>query len=944
MNSLPLHPQPTAAQTSIPRDNNHPSTLRTTLHPVSDLAPQFQQIFSQFTNFNLVQSEALSDLLHTDQPVVVASPTGSGKTVLFELAIVRLLGKMQSCVDSFKVVYIAPIKALCSERYRDWVDKFSPLGMKVVEMTGDREGEDVEDIRAHNLIITTPEKWDAVSRWLSMTDPELIFSLKLLLIDEVHLLNDKDRGHVLEAVVSRLKTLGCPARYVAVSATFPNVEDIAFWLGGFECVFFKFGEEVRPVTLRRVVLGYPLYEGQNEFRFEMNLSYKLNNIIGEYGEGMPSLVFCNSRKSTMNTATVLAKQMKVVAVGKERNQLVSLASRLGDSKLKVLVMDHGIGYHHAGLMMEDRKLVEQMFTAGLLPVLTCTSTLAMGVNLPAHLVVIKSTQQMVAGVWKEYSESQVLQMAGRAGRPQYCNSATVVIMTQQGRKKYYDSLIEGNTMVESNLHSHLFEHLNAEIILGTIRSVEQAKDWIKSTYLYMRVRRNPTYYDLSQDMSVDQLEASLYEMCLEALRSMAEVGLITMAEDGTVGGSSLGKLMSRFYLAFSTMKQLTSINGMESIVEMLEVICRSRELSEAVLRMSERKTLNSLNRNKEKNTVRFPLDGKIKTKEMKVNVLIQASLGSMHIPDPGLTMEIPRLVRLANRITTCLVELVMNDLEKSKNFTLVKNSLCLSKSLTSGVWEDSKFVVKQMDKVGLVLSTALVKAGFTSFAKMSLANPRLLELAVNKAPPFGNNVRDFALGMPQYKVEVRQGDTRLNSVQVDIRVTMMNREVVGRRAGLEHDQHKWVVLVGNGNNRVVATFRGCDTLLLSGHSVFQRTLKLAREEWEDRLEVILISLTISGVDTSCTLHLHLPGAVHPPTHASLPPSLSQYRRVCKHSCADKLACAHPCCKDGVMSRKQSAGFMDNIHLMRSAFKDKFSSNGGGGEGSSLGRREAGLDF
>ena len=111
--------------------------------------------------------------------------------------------------------------------------------------------------------------------------------------------------------------------------------------------------------------------------------------------------------------------------------------------------------------------------------------------------------------------------------------------------------------------------------------------------------------------------------------------------------------------------------------------------------------------------------------------------------------------------------------------------------------------------------------------------------------------------MPQYRIEMKQGDTKQNSVQVDVMVTMVNREVVGRREVGEHGQHRWVILVGNGNNRVVATFRGCDALLLSDLSVFQRSLRLNRDRWEDRLEVILISLTISGVDASCVLHLRL---------------------------------------------------------------------------------------
>ena len=79
-----------------------------------------------------------------------------------------------------------------------------------------------------------------------------------------------------------------------------------------------------------------------------------------------------------------------------------------DVKLKEMILDHNLGYHHAGLSPQDKRVVEQMFSAGLLPVLTCTSTLALGVNLPAQLVIIKSTLQMVAGgQWREYSESQV---------------------------------------------------------------------------------------------------------------------------------------------------------------------------------------------------------------------------------------------------------------------------------------------------------------------------------------------------------------------------------------------------------------------------------------------------------------------------------------------------------------------------------------------------------
>ena len=108
------------------------------------------------------------------------------------------------------------------------------------------------------------------------------------------------------------------------------------------------------------------------------------------------------------------------------------------------------------------------------------------------------------------------------------------------------------------------------------------------------------------------------------------------------------------------------------------------------------------------------------------------------------------------------------------------------------------------------------------------------------------------------------------------------------------------------------------------------------DQWEDRLEVSLISLTISGLDVSSVLVLHLPGVKQPPAHlARHPPSLFQFRRECKHSCVDKLVCAHICCKDGVTQRNKPGSFMDNITSMRSAFKDKFNNNLAGGEGNRL---------
>ena len=109
----------------------------------------------------------------------------------------------------------------------------------------------------------------------------------------------------------------------------------------------------------------------------------------------------------------------------------------------MLLYEHGVGYHRAGISWEDRGIVEQMFIDGVLPILTCTSTLSLGVNLPADLVVIKGTQQFLRGQYREYDESTILQMAGRAGRVQFGDKeATVAIMTNYEMKSHYETLMD----------------------------------------------------------------------------------------------------------------------------------------------------------------------------------------------------------------------------------------------------------------------------------------------------------------------------------------------------------------------------------------------------------------------------------------------------------------------------------------------------------------------
>jgi ATP-dependent DNA helicase HFM1/MER3 len=248
------------------------------LVPVHTFPDRFQTVFP-FAVFNAVQSACFESIYESHDNCVFSSPTGSGKTVLFEIAICRMLRSWQP--GTFKIIYMAPTKSLCSERTRDWKNKFEPLNLRCEEMTGDSDIHSLHHVQRADIIVTTPEKWDSMTRkWKDHSS--LACLIKLLLIDEIHILN-KDRGAALEVVVSRMKSMGSGIRFIALSATVPNSQDIAAWLGrncdlpDIPATHKRFGEEFRPVQLERHVCGYQ--SNANAFGLDAMLTRKQVELV-----------------------------------------------------------------------------------------------------------------------------------------------------------------------------------------------------------------------------------------------------------------------------------------------------------------------------------------------------------------------------------------------------------------------------------------------------------------------------------------------------------------------------------------------------------------------------------------------------------------------------------------------------------------------------------------
>ena len=196
----------------------------------------------------------------------------------------------------------------------------------------------------------------------------------------------------------------------------------------------------------------------------------------------------------------------------------------------------GTAYHNAGLPPEDRKIVEQTFLGGHIRVLCATSTLAMGVNLPAHLVVIKGTK-----VWRgagvgmvDLDTGTLMQMMGRAGRPGFDTKGVAVIMTDNESAKDFGQRIKGSEIIESQLQLKLVETLNAEISQGVITSSADALLWMRGTFFYVRVKKNPATYKLQPGQTDTAVDKVLEKMCWAGLRELSMAKIVNMDKTGEV--------------------------------------------------------------------------------------------------------------------------------------------------------------------------------------------------------------------------------------------------------------------------------------------------------------------------------------------------------------------------------------------------------------------------
>ncbi|KAJ8069497.1 hypothetical protein OCU04_003150 [Sclerotinia nivalis] len=825
-----------------------------------ELPDRFRQVFP-YELFNAVQSKCFAPIYKTNNNIVVSAPTGSGKTALLELAICKLVESYGS--GQFKIVYQAPIKSLCSERMRDWTKKFSHLNLPVAELTGDTSNAEMSRVGNASIIITTPEKWDSITR--KWTDYQKLLQLvKLFLIDEVHILKDA-RGATLEAVVSRMHSIGASVRFVALSATVPNSHDIATWLGRdsssrqLPAHRETFGEEFRPVKLQKHVHGYE--SRANDFAFEKILDGKIPALIQKYSCKKPIMVFCFTRKSCEGTAAILAEHWTRQRVVDRAWPAPINRTVVGNKDLQELV-GCGVAYHHAGLDSQDRSAIETAYLKGDISVICCTSTLAVGVNLPCHLVVLKGTVCFQDSGLVEYSDLEVMQMLGRAGRPQFDDSAAAIIMTRMDNADRYKKMISGQDVLESTLHLNLIEHLNSEIGLRTIKTAYEAKVWLGGTFLSVRVRQNPNYYKFSGIVPSRDADEQLELVCERDIKLLQDHELVTKEEYFSC--TEYGAAMSRYMVQFETMKLLLSIPRHSKTEQILNTICQAAEFKDLRMKPNERSSLREFNKSP---MIKFPIKDNISTTGHKIFLMIQVQLGGIEplanndfrIISRQFNMETNIILDRVQRLIRCVIDCKAFDCDSIST----RFALDLSRSVAAGFWEHSSLQLRQVPQIGPASLRKLAGNNVNSVEKLAGLDTAGIERVMSKNPPFGKKMKDNLMDFPRLTLTAQILGRAFSKageqpkVKVNAVLGYANDKVpnwLGRIPSL-------TLIAEISNGTLVYFWRGNIKRLLNGNKQ-QFTVELSSPD--DEIKCWLACDDIVGTLQSCILKHNIPAAEFPP--------------------------------------------------------------------------------
>lgn len=676
------------------------------------------------------QELALSKGVMNGNNILVTTPTSSGKTLIGLMGMINILSKRK------KIVYLTPLKALASEKFNEFkiikdLSCFKNRKIEIAISTGDYDSSGTELIDK-DIIILTNEKLDSILRH----DSNWIFDVGLFIIDEIHLLTERERGPTLEIILTKIKLMPQRPQIIGISATISNSDEIADWL---KCEPIQ--SKWRPTELIEGVYNYGKVTMNNGTTFEIdNIGVADNSSGGIIGlamdsitnDGGQSLVFAETRKRTVSLAK---KTSDIVLKSLDKSSKLS-AQKIGAEILKQgddtelnrtlsSTVTKGVGFHHAGLGLKSRQIVEDAFRKGIIKILFATPTLAAGVNLPARRVVITSIfrYDYEYGGNVPLSVLQYKQLCGRAGRPAYDKYGEAIIITDSrtNPEDLYNHFVLGEPepivsqlMNETALRVH---------VLGVIASRPKI---LKSELLYFFEETFLSKYHRNETISfeIDSL-----------LHYLHDEGLIIMRKE-LLMPTRFGKRISLLYIDpktgihFKKNLDFYNSNKYEDGINYLHWICDSYDFyPKLTLRQNE---IESFERMFEKHDLGS--HGLSNYDYSLKNMLIllewmdessEASLNEKFGVEPG---DLYRMVETTYWLSYCLYEIAKLIGRKD----LLPEIAKLRLRIKHGIKSELISLIK-LEGIGRIRARALYKAGITSATEID----KISESKLGSIPKIG---------------------------------------------------------------------------------------------------------------------------------------------------------------------------------------------------------------
>ncbi|MFB6245829.1 MAG: DEAD/DEAH box helicase, partial [Candidatus Nanohaloarchaea archaeon] len=561
---------------------------------------------SGITELNPPQEKAVDAGLLKGKDMVVASPTASGKTLIAEMAMAR------NVIEEEKTaVYIVPLKALASEKYEDFKERFEDQNVRIAVGNHDNSGENLSNA---DVVIATSEKLDSLLRH----NPSWISRIGLVVVDEIHLITSPERGPTLEVTITRLRDI-LDFQLLGLSATISNSDELSEWLGA-ELVESNY----RPVELREGVYwdneiefyseeqieensgseapgpggtlegtevggfstgnevrgndGETEIEPENYFVEDRHGRGTLNLIEDTLGIDKQAIVFCSSRKgaekSSDRAADVVVKDLTRGEKAELEEYADQIENVLGNptSQCERLAENvrKGAAFHHAGLVTRQKELVEEAFREGVIKTVSATPTLAAGVNLPAFRVILRDLKRYTGQGMEYIPTLEYEQMTGRAGRPEYDDRGEAISiakqpgMTEEVKERYIFGEAEH---IQSKLAAEpvLRMHTLSLVASGFCTSMEGLLEFYSKT-LYAH-----QYGDL----------AEVEQQVKKVVEDLKDFDFI---KDNKMEATKTGRRVSELYIdpesAYNIIECLKRAERRENVkaVSYLFMVCRTTEI------------------------------------------------------------------------------------------------------------------------------------------------------------------------------------------------------------------------------------------------------------------------------------------------------------------------------------------------------------------------------